>query len=475
MTSGTAEFRAALLARHVTPAELGALARASDELFIRSVDQLAEDSPRATGRRLAALEALEAYGRETLAEVVAEGSALLCESPSAAGRALRERRELLKLEVRQVATRANVEPRVVEAAERSQRVSLRDYERIARVLGLDERFISVRAEPVGNERVAVRLRYIGEEHPRMSALAVSALAEAAWVASTQLRLEGSLGVRPPRSGIEPSWNYGGPGYPAHLQGYYLATDARDRLGFGGDPIPSLRELCEERLGVPVVQAELGELLAGATVETPGERRAIVLNLGGRNRHVYVRRATVAHELGHLLYDPSPQLKDLRVDDYEELDRPADQMRDPVEQRANAFAAELLAPQAAALDCYRRAAADSLGAVMDTFGVSYTLARYQVWNAMERRVPLETLTSTRREPEPTFEAREAYTTSYHPIRQVPTSRSGRFSAVVVRAAEERVISWQTAAEYLCCSEADARAASAALRDLYPGVFAPVGTG
>jgi Zn-dependent peptidase ImmA (M78 family)/transcriptional regulator with XRE-family HTH domain len=471
MSAANEVFLQALLDPEIDESRLVALARAADFLFVRSLDQIAEDSPQARGRRMTSFEALGAYGQDVLAEVASEGSALLCESRTAAGRALRHRRELLGLETRHIALRAGVEPRTVEAAERFERVPIRDCERIARHLGLDERFISVRAEPVGNEQLAVRLRTIGAELAPMTPSVVSAIAEAAWVAATQIRLEEALGLGRPSHAIETSPNYGGPRQPAHSYGYRLAGETRELLGLGAGALPrSLREICEEVLGIPLIQAELGDSLAGATVEVAGQRRAIVLNLGGRNRHVYVRRATIAHELAHLLYDPSPRLKELRVDDYDDLEKYAEQITDPVEQRANAFAAEFLAPQHAALRCYDTAAVDGVGAVMDMFGVSYTVARYQIWNASSRRLSLRELTTQRVRPEPAFEAMEAYTVDYHPLRQVPTPRAGRFSAIVLRAAEERVISMQTAAEYLNSAEDDLRASASAVRELFPAVFA-----
>lgn len=65
--------------------------------------------------------------------------------------------------------------------------------------------------------------------------------------------------------------------------------------------------------------------------------------------------------------------------------------------------------------------------------------------------------------------EAYSATYHPIRNIPASRAGRFSAVVLRAAEERLISWQTASEYFCCDEQQLHTAADAIHDLFPFVF------
>src|SRR5437867_2882478 len=192
------------LAFGVRSSNAEAAARTSGRVYIRGLGQLAEDHPEATGRRLTALEALRSYGIEVLAAVGAEGFARLAPSGVVAGRVLKLRREQLGLDQRHVALRARLPEDVIRAAEESRKLPIRSYERIARALGLDERYVSVRAEPEGNERIAVRLRTIGEADPRLGPGTVSALAEAAWVAMTQVRLEAELGLEAPRTGIEHS-------------------------------------------------------------------------------------------------------------------------------------------------------------------------------------------------------------------------------------------------------------------------------
>lgn len=447
-------------------------ARASTKRFVRSLDQLAEHTPGATGRQLSASEALDAYGYDVLREVAAEGGALLCVTPDAAGHAIRSQRDRLGLETRAVAARANMSAREIERAEQNVRdVRLRTYERIARALGMDERQLSVMREPAASAELAVRLRTVGEEFRGMTSSVVSAIAEAAWVAQTQVRLEETLGIRNRRHlDFEQTTNYGSPGYPAYQHGYYLAQQTRQALSLGNDPIPSMRELCEETLGIPVIQADLGEWVAGVTVEVATNTRAIVVNISGGNRDVFMRRSTMAHEVGHLLYDPRQQLNKLRVDEYDGLATPAHAIQDRVEQRANAFAVELLAPQEVALQLFDgRGGADGTGlqAVIDSFGISFTAARYQIWNGRDRSIPLERLTARAR-PEDHWVGAEQYTVDYNFL-QTADSRAGRFSAVVIRAAQERLVSWDTAAEFLLCTEAEARAAADTVRDLFPSVF------
>lgn len=453
-----------------TPAER---AHTSQRRFVRGIDLLTfDESPRATGRRLSAAEALDAYGFDKLAEIASEGSALICESVPAAGRVLSERRRDLGLEIRHVASATKLRPEVVLALEASKRRPVQEYEAVARVLGLDERMLSYRAEPAGNEGVAVRMRALHDEKPSLGGSVVVALTEAAWVAMTQVRLEASLGLPPPERTFETDPFYGSPRSPAYRVGYELADNFRVALGYGDEPIESMRDLLERRLRIPVIQAELGDRIAGATIAS-GARRAIVVNLSGRNRNVFARRSTVAHELCHILFDPREQLRDLRVDEYDELDRREDQVPDPVEQRANAFAVQLLAPQAAALRVYDEDHEEGLARLIQRYGISFTAARYQIWNALGRTIPFELLNTQQAPREADWEGREAYTTTWHPVRALVDhpSRAGRFSALVFRAAEVGLVSWDTAAVWLFSSESELRRPGlpVTMRELYPDLF------
>jgi Zn-dependent peptidase ImmA (M78 family) len=453
-----------------TPAER---ARVSTRRFVRGLDLLTfDESSRATGRRLSALEALEAYSFDKLVEVATEGSAVICESTAAVGRVLRERRQDLRLTTRYVATAAGVRPEIIEALEASKRRPIREYERVARVLGLDERMLSYRGEPIGNQDVAVRMRTLHDERPALSGSVVAALSEAAWVAMTQLRMESALGLPGPEVTFEYEPFYGSANTPAYRVGYDLADRFREALGFADRPIDSMRELLEQRLRIPVIQAELGDRIAGATVAS-GDRRTIVVNLSGRNRNVYARRSTMAHELSHILFDPREQLRELRVDEYDELDRREDQIPDPVEQRANAFAVQLLAPRTVARRAYVGRPEDAVAKLVDAYGISFTAARYQMWNALDRRFPLTDLNINNPRVDPAWEAREAYTTTWHPIPSLVDhpSRAGRFSALTVRCAEKGFISWDTAAEWLLCSEEQLSQESvrSPIRELYPDLF------
>ena len=144
-------------------------------------------------------------------------------------------------------------------------------------------------------------------------------AEAASIIRVQHRLQKWLGLQSKIGGFHPNDDYGSVQNPAWRIGYNLAEDARRIMGLGDAPIPSMRELVEERLGIPVIQTRLPETVAGATVMTTDENgdaaRGVVLNTVGANSNIWIRRVTLAHELGHLLYDPDDRLERVRVDSY----------------------------------------------------------------------------------------------------------------------------------------------------------------
>lgn len=451
-----------------------ARAETSTRLFVRSLQQLAEDSPEAKGRRLTASEALDAYGPDALAEIASEGSAVIGGGVRSASKAIKQRVSDLGISNKDIANLTGLQvPIVDDVLGGRPGTPIRVVERVAGAVGLDDRMIGIRDEPTGNEAVAVRLRAIGDEQPRMTRPVVAAIAEAAWVASTQARLERSLAIGGSHARLVRSHNYGGPGNPTYRQGYVLAAIARSHIGNADGPILSLRELCEETLGIPLIQANLGDQIAGVTVEVDNAR-AIVLNSGGAFS-VLVRRVTIAHELGHLLFDPVERLGVLRVDSLDEVERSAGQLSDPVEQRANAFAVELLAPQQAALTRFQEAQGTHVERLADValhFGLSSTPAKYQVYNGSNRSISVEGLHVPARllaERAQEWVAREEYTVGYHPIQGLSMSRCGRFSAVVVRAAEEGRISWDTAASYLKVDQPTLKAVRTEIRDLFPSVF------
>ena len=271
--------------------------------------------------------------------------------------------------------------------------------------------------------------------------------------------------------IVPTDDYGSADYPAYKVGYELAKGVRITLGLGDVPIESMRDLVEIKLGIPVVQAELPKHIAGATISisvshSEHEARGIVLNTIGANENVWVRRATLAHELGHLLFDPIQQLERVRVDTYQSngLD-PQSGSIDYVEQRANAFAIAFLAPMDAVRDMTATPIGiGSLESVMSGFGISHTAAIHHVCNAHYRQFPLPS-GSVHVAPTDEQKAAEESTLYYFPIEKTPDVRRGRFAGLVDACFESGYVSIDSAAQYLSCSKEEFLRASPSIRDLY----------
>ena len=153
-----------------------------------------------------------------------------------------------------------------------------------------------------------------------------------------------------------------------------ARRARAALGLGpADPVPDLLAAIEARGRLPVVVMHLREATAGAYVAAPG--RAVVLV----NADQWPTRArfTLAHELGHhhLRHDSVR-------DDVGALTRVS---KDPQEVEANAYAAELLVPEAGVRTWWERHGGgrptlEDVVRLAVHFGVSAEVARYRMWEA-----------------------------------------------------------------------------------------------
>ncbi|WP_162292131.1 ImmA/IrrE family metallo-endopeptidase [Stenotrophomonas maltophilia] len=416
-------------------------------MFVRSQDNLAvRTNPKANGHVLTEFEVRSAFGDEVLARVLEEGVIALASSISEPSETLRRTRESLGLTTKDVAKRAKLsEQEVNDAEDRSCVNPIQILERLAIVLGLDERILSYSAGGHGDEQLAGRLKALRER--ALSVNAVSALSEASWVIRTQYRLMRECG----RSQSEvlkkftPNENYGGSGYPAYRQGYYLAGETRKIFGLSPDaPISSLRDLCEA-VGIAVVQTELSPKLAGATIAVAG-CRGIALNINGPNANVWVRRATLAHELGHLFWDSEERLEHITVDDYKSLNSQPAKNSDRVEARANAFAIALLAPPTATARRFEAATSpeEGLRDVMSYFGLSLSAAKHHIENCIGRAInvgPIDHL------PTDEWKARENSTVDYFPDSRTPFSRRGKFAENVIMALDASIISEDSAARYL----------------------------
>lgn len=430
-----------------TPEERAA---SSSRKFVRSQVQLALDSPQATGMRLRSKWAYRLFGYPLLRDAVFDGAAPVITTRTEPAATLRQRREDLGLTLDRVARASNLREDDLIAAETPGRLSpVQRLHRYAQILGLDEEYLGYVPGARADAELGVRLRQLGARSgpTKLSPSLVLKLSEAAWLIGRHHELLELLNLsKTVPKPIAPSNDYRS---EVWRRGFELAGRTRSAFGLSDDePIPSLRLFVEE-IGIPLVQTELGEIFAGATVANR-DARGIVVNVQGANSSVWVRRTTIAHELAHLLWDPSERLRRLRVDSYDEI---YGKVTDPVETRANAFAVALLAPPTGVRRIVAGAgdATDKVAVVMQKFGLALTAARYHVTN-ISRDYGAEVDTTRldlARIPRPSddWEVSESWTVDFFPVPSTPISRRGRFSALVARAAEDGIISLDTAASWL----------------------------
>lgn len=129
-----------------------------------------------------------------------------------------------------------------------------------------------------------------------------------------------------------------PDAPAR-DGYASAREVRQWMGDPAGALGDLAGLVERRFGIAVVVASLhSSRLAAASVRA-GEAAAVVLNAQDplRQANPLLARVHIAHELCHVLFDPSDGGVHVVIDET------ADRRTNAAEQRARAFAAELLLP------------------------------------------------------------------------------------------------------------------------------------
>ncbi|MBV9859321.1 MAG: ImmA/IrrE family metallo-endopeptidase [Alphaproteobacteria bacterium] len=399
-------------------------------------------------------EVAEAFGTASLAKIVEDGGLSIVRSPDEPARTLKAQRNTLGLTVEEVARECGIPKPAVVAAETAGKLNpVRTLERLAQQVGLNEHRIGLGQE-LGDARelgarLKRRLSRPGRSSTRrrdpqdeagaaLTPITVLRLAEAAWVIARQAELEEllpiELRVEPmakPRT--EPLF----PG-AAWRQGYELAGRARDLFGLDGEePIPSLRSLLDERNGIPLLALLMNENVAGATLAN-GRHRGIVVNSSGLNENVWIRRTTAAHELCHFLWDLDENLDRLRVDTYEDVlavaSRSSSSGVDRIEQRANAFAVEFLAPRRGIVRLVQSAVTreEALSLISQNYGISISAASNHLDNSNHGNPKLYGEAHLSIQPSDEWRASEDFGLDFFPMRSCPYARRGRFAQLAARA-------------------------------------------
>lgn len=421
--------------------------QSSDILFARSQDQLAIYNGRGTGHKYTAQEALLIFGKDLLLSAIDNEGALISKEYDSS-EIIKDRRDALGISREELSKQVGIDPEtIVKIENKNYRSKIADILKVAFCLGLDPTKLPTNlADGIGNT-FAVRLKQFSQSSSTIRSTDVLKLSECGLIISKQMQLMDLLGLKHSKWNtiFEPDSNYGSPEYPAYQHGYYLALQTREKLGFNNltDPITSIRKLCEHTLGIPLIQSKLSNKIAGATLAVGENQRGIVININGQNENVWIRRSTIAHELGHIFYDPDEKLSSLNVDTYDSIQNynTHSKSKDFVEQRANAFAAEFLAPREGIVELYKKGY--ELSQIMEHFGISHTLARHQLKNSTLSKDDSQSIN-----PEATeiWVIAEENTVTFFPVSEVLEERRGHFAKIIVDAEKEGFISEDTAALY-----------------------------
>ncbi|MBI5514047.1 MAG: ImmA/IrrE family metallo-endopeptidase [Deltaproteobacteria bacterium] len=365
------------------------------------------------------------------------------------GASLRARREALNLDLSSLAVATGLgEHRLAALEAGREEPAVGELRELSRYLFADLVGFDPEEEPEPRPRPQVRTLLRAAERvlpPRTW----PAVVEAAEVASAVVELEGWRGLPSRwdrlRRRFAPDARVGD---PAWRDGERLAELVRRELKLGDQAIPSMFTLCEA-LGVAIIETWLPEQVSALCLADASHGPAVVLNRAGRNEDPLVRRFSLAHELCHVLFDRHelngiqdfdryPTFRDLR-------DKP------PVEQRADAFSAHLLAPTGAFRACWGASLEDDRGrvaAMSRAFGLSYVAAWYHTITA--RCLPTGSAPGSgefRCDARECFAAAERAVTDNSLFEDVSLVRRGPLLQHTLRALEEGVITRSRALELL----------------------------
>lgn len=247
----------------------------------------------------------------------------------------------LGLSLRFVADRAGLtEAELKEIEEGKREPFIDELSSLARVLGLHLDHL-LPAEVRGKGVEPIRLLLKSSETFRPPEQSKAIMADSARAALDLLELCNARSRHNGAAKVAPAPLPKNTSVPEFKSGADLARALRKAFGVRG-PIESMHDFVSQTLGIPVLGARLGEYGPDAfTVYSPGRRAAIVLNItpGTKNTHALARRFTLAHELGHALFDRPTNGSALGIACRVSSDRNLG-----AEARANAFAMRFILPE-----------------------------------------------------------------------------------------------------------------------------------
>lgn len=406
--------------------------------FVRSQNYISEYREGATGRQISAYEMATKYGDkiyDIISEIYDYGSAILQISKDEPAMSLKNAREALGLSIEQVANKLNLSIDSIEDAENCKtKTSFTTLSKIAHTYGISDFDISTKALSKSYTYLT-NLKSFSKD-VALNSDVICEISTAIWIAKTQKELEDYLNIKH-------NFNYNrideeleniDNNKKPYEQGYYFADVTREMLGLPLEKIKLLNIF--ESLGIPVIQTDLSEAIAGVTICT-NDAKAVVINSDKYHNGVS-KRMTLAHELCHVLWD---RKVDYQIDLKSQIDNDKDIS---IEQRANAFAIQFLAP----IDkVYSKDTFVTPEEIADRFGISTHSANLHMKNFSLRscqQVDTQSVDYMK------FDEKIVNSLS---IRSVPEARRGVFLKRVIEAMNNNMILPSTAAAYLYCNESD----------------------
>lgn len=258
---------------------------------------------------------------------------------------IRHRREAFDASSGDMAEWAELPVKRWESIESGESLSVAELGQVARALAVDPGTF-LRGEEGSPRRSVARFRQAADSVPGSRNFEARTLALAAELGRIGGALHRFLARPLPLSGIrrtEPVSEYD----EAWKQGYRLGAAARQGLGIPVGPVANLQTTLED-LGLHIATLSFSRAdVDAASLMEDGAMPILLLNLDSpRVGPTLPRRATMAHELCHLLYDAGEHELETRLSGQESAHD------DVVEQRARAFAPAFLAPPDAVRHWFR---------------------------------------------------------------------------------------------------------------------------
>ncbi len=270
------------------------------------------------------------------------------------------------------------------------------------------------------------------------------------VARDIVSLEQALGLPDRMARLRERWAPDGAiGDPAWPDGQRLARSVHaSPVALENGRFPeSVRALCD-RLGVVLIESFLPEGIDALCFADDHHGPTIVADV---SVHVLALRFRIAHELCHVLFD-RPALEPLQR--FDRFDRRRGEDKPAVEQRADAFAIHLLAPETTFRRLWAEQAerGDSPGrcirGAMERFGVSFQAAHAHALNlGLLSRDESQSLSYISATPPVHFDELEHELTADETFSPLRRERRGRLLGLTLLALSRSVISTSRAIELL----------------------------